>query len=166
MKKIFGLIVLSTIMISTFSIQMAYGYYPVDKHYFCLSNRWKYFAQDSNEGYYYDSESIVKENKFLPFQDRIIKLWVAEHHRSYGTCYTYKYQYEINLDKNTYKILNSKNPTHKPIVPDSKYEQIYNISKDLYEDNPILNTVTNKVNEIGETIERANKIAKERSNTK
>ena len=165
MKKI--VTILLTLILST-NLSYVSAYYPYE-HFSCLSERWKIFAEYSSSGHYYDSESIEKENKYNPFQDKIIRLWVAEHYERtyyYSSHSTDKIKYEFNLDKKTYKRLNAKTIIEKHIAPDSKQEVIYKMACNLFDDNPVMNSVTNKINEIEETIDRANKIAKERSNSK
>lgn len=132
MKKILTSLSLFILLIISFSTSIGYCYYPYYKHEKCFTARWNYFTQNNSYGYYYDTESIEKENRFLPFQDRIIKVWIARHINLYYGCDTYKKQYELNIDKKTYKVLNSKNPAEKPIEPDSVEEKFLDIAINLY----------------------------------
>lgn len=103
----------------------------------CLSgNRWVSFDEDiSLKGtncwfVYYDNETIIRQNKFNPFSDKILILWVK--FDVFPEVNSYMERYEINLDKKTFKILNRNKIKERHIEPESFADAIYKQAKRLY----------------------------------
>lgn len=55
-------------------------YSNAEEHIECVSSRWALSAAvNSQKCLFYDTQTIEKKNKYNPFEDKIIKLWLKEH---------------------------------------------------------------------------------------
>lgn len=155
MKK---LLMLSLFIPLLFFMRPTCAYWSDAEHKHCLPGRWVlccYYSSQFNpfnepgleyspsqnelrysNGVYYDADTVERENRFIPFADRKIKIWVAVHwraHHYYGKHYTEKARYEINLDEKTYRRLAPQEYAKAlPIEPDSMQEFLFNKSKKLF----------------------------------
>lgn len=106
------------------------------KHKHCVPERW--VAAGSNLQYdflyYYDSQTVEIKNKYNPFGDKIVILWGLNHWTGHQNTLvgTHIHNYEINIDKRTYKMLDIKKPTVHNIRPESIEEALWKVAKTLY----------------------------------
>lgn len=94
---------------------------------------------------YYDEEAIVKHNKFSPFGDRIIDVWVyrcpnESYHNSDNIFNKYNLDHyawrnfiSLNIDKRTitFPLSTAKKKTH-PIQPNHRWERYLKYFESVY----------------------------------
>ena len=131
-KKI--LLCFSILLFGSISYAKTYDFSFLDyapNHVDCVSKRWQHVCTDGGNEWFYDTKTIEFKNRYNPFEDSIVVLWALNHwgnHRYNDD----KYRYEINIDERTYKCLNVKKHSIRPIEPDSHMEMFWQLAKKKY----------------------------------
>ncbi len=106
-------------------------------HSSCLPDnveRWENIPFDG-AAVMYDTRSVEKENKFNPFKDSIVTMWVfrcSEKNFIKIKHFPKIYQVRINIDQRTYLDLSDDNVELKAIRPGTVEEAIYEKARDIY----------------------------------
>lgn len=111
------------------------------KSYVLSDNRWAKVQDYASYVIFYDKNTIERENKYNPFGDRIITLWIADcfkdyHRFDYSSSKTLGHpsieRISFNLDKRQYKYVQNPKSRFLDVQPNSSMETILEAIKWLY----------------------------------
>ena len=140
MKKLLCLFMLGLVAVTSLPTTTYAGITREDTlahHSSCLPDnvdRWENIAFDG-AAVMYDTKSVEKENKFNPFKDAIITMWVfrcSEKNFIKVRHFPKVYQVRINIDQRTYIDLSDDDHEVKSIRPGTAEEAIYEKARDIY----------------------------------
>lgn len=131
------LLLLCIFAYTSFANANVFDKYNFISHKQCVSERWGFICCEGPYRWYYDKETVECRNKYNPFGDKIVELWMLRHSQSHAGVYdknSRKINYQINLDDMTYKVLGDNDSKIQAIVPESYIEKLIPILKKIYEE--------------------------------
>lgn len=144
MKKIISTILLSLICFHpSFTVSANQPDRELDYNFLlsppckCVDTRWEYIGRHEQIDYYYDPETIVFLNKYNPFADKKVNIWIYRHNHFAKTSAdrylnNISRHYKINIDKRTLQFEYKEKVITRQIEPLSDFEVILNFCKKQY----------------------------------